>query len=139
MQGRKLYATLAFLFIIMFVDLMVLGGCSPMPGHFGLINGVERVHSLDEMEVVYHTGTFLETAAACNKMTWDDGFQAKLITILSAGCSMGCTVVSGPEVGVIRRCDIWYTDWSSWWPGKWITEHNLDHERKHCQGYADLF
>ena len=58
-----------------------------MPGHFGLINGVERVHSLDEMEVVYHPGTFLETAAACNKMTWDDGFQAKLITILSAGCS----------------------------------------------------
>ena len=49
------------------IAMLFLAACSPMPGAFGLIDGVARVHDLGEVEVVEHAGTFRETAAACNK------------------------------------------------------------------------
>ena len=108
--------------------LLLLSACSPMPGNFGLIDGVTRVHSLDEMEVVEHPGGLLDTASACNRLYWDRG--ELLGVILSAGCTLGCSLVSGPAVGQIERCEIWY-------PAGW--EYVREHELKHCQGYADLF
>ena len=52
------------------IAMLFLAACSPMPGAWFLIDGVERVHDLGEMEVVEHAGTFRETAAACNKLYW---------------------------------------------------------------------
>ena len=39
------------------IAMLFLAACSPMPGAWGLIDGVERVHDLGEMEVVEHAGT----------------------------------------------------------------------------------
>ena len=107
---------------------LFLAACSPMPGAFGLIDGVERVHDLGEMKVVEHVGTFRETAAACNKLYWQRG--QKIGVILSLGLTAGCSLVSGPAVGQIERCEIWYPD--GW---EWVRQHEL----QHCRGYADLF
>ena len=107
---------------------LFLAACSPMPGSFGLIDGVERVHDLGEMEVVEHAGTFGETASACNNLYWQRG--QKIGVILSLGLTAGCSLVSGPTVGQIERCEIWYPD--GW---EWVRQHEL----QHCRGYADLF
>ena len=58
----------AFIIVMLF-----LSACSPMPGAFGLIDGVERVHDLGEMEVVEHPGGLIETASACNRLHWSRG------------------------------------------------------------------
>ena len=108
--------------------MLLLAACSPMPGSFGLIDGVERVHDLGEMEVIEHAGTFRETAAECNKLYWQRG--QKIGVILSLGLTAGCSLVSGSAVGHIERCEIWYPD--GW---EWVRQHEL----QHCRGYADLF
>ena len=107
---------------------LFLAACSPMPGSFGLIDGVERVHDLGEVEVVEHAGTFRETASACNNLYWQRG--QKIGVILSLGLTAGCSLVSGPAVGRIERCEIWYPE--GW---EWVRQHEL----QHCRGYADLF
>ena len=107
---------------------LFLAACSPMPGAWGLIDGVERVHDLGEMEVVEHAGTFRETASACNNLYWQRG--QKIGVILSLGLTAGCSLVSGSAVGQIERCEIWYPE--GW---EWVRQHEL----QHCRGYADLF
>ena len=107
---------------------LFLAACSPMPGAFGLIDGVERAHDLGEMEVIEHAGTFLETAKACNRLYWHRG--QKIGVILSLGLTVGCSLVSGPAVGQIEQCEIWYPE--GW---EWVRQHEL----KHRQGYRDLF
>ena len=108
--------------------LLLLSACSPMPGNFGMIDGVTRVHDLAEVQVIEHPGGLIETASACNRLYWDRG--ERLGVILSAGCTLGCSLVSGPDVGQIERCEIWYP--AGW---EWVRQHEL----KHCRGYADLF
>lgn len=108
--------------------LLLLSACSPMPGNFGLIDGVTRVHDLAEVQVIEHPGGLIETASACNRLHWDRG--ERLGVILSAGCTLGCSLVSGPAVGQIERCEIWYP--AGW---EWVRQHEL----QHCRGYADLF
>ena len=110
------------------IALLFLSACSPTPGPWGMIDGVERVHDLGEMKVVEHVGTFRETATACNKLYWQRG--KKIGVILSLGLTAGCSLVSGPAVGQIERCEIWYPD--GW---EWVRQHEL----QHCRGYADLF
>ncbi|MDX9833010.1 MAG: hypothetical protein RBU35_22260 [Anaerolineae bacterium] len=107
--------------------ILLLSACSPMPGNFGLIDGVTRVHSLDEMEVVEHPGGLIETASACNRLHWGRG--ERIGVLLTGGCTLGCSLVSGQAVGQIERCEIWYPD--GW-------EYVREHELKHCQGYRDL-
>ena len=51
----------------------LLISCSPMPGDFGMIDGVTRVHSLGEMEVIEHPGGLIETASVCNRLHWGRG------------------------------------------------------------------
>jgi hypothetical protein len=109
---------------------LVLGGCAPMPGPWGLQPGIERVHALDEIEVREHPGTLWGTACACNRICWADGLGGKLGVIGTFGMTMGCAVISGTEPGVIRWCDIYY-------PEGWARVR--EHELRHCQGYADLF
>ena len=110
------------------IVMLFLAACSPIPGSWVLIDGVERVHDLGEMEVVEHVGTFRETASACNKLYWQRG--QKIGVILSLGMTAGCSLVSGPAVGQIERCEIWYPD--GW---EWVRQHEL----QHCKGYRDLF
>ena len=110
------------------VAMLFLSACSPMPGAFGLINGVERAHDLGEMEVIEHPGTLREVAGACNRLHWDRG--QRLGVILTMGMTLGCSLVSGPAVGQIEQCEIWYPD--GW---EWVRQHEL----QHCRGYADLF
>ena len=93
-----------------------------------MIDGVTRVHDLSEMEVVEHPGSLWDTASACNKLYWDRGEYFGVV--LSAGCTFGCSLVSGGEVGKIERCEIWYPE--GW---EWVRQHEL----QHCKGYADLF
>ena len=104
--------------------------CSPMPGKFGLQPGIERAHDLSEVSVLEHPGTVWGTMCACNGLYWDNGLGGKLGVISTLGLTMGCSVISGTQPGVIRWCEIWY-------PAGW--EHVREHELKHCQGYADLF
>ena len=101
---------------------------SPMPGNFGMIDGVTRVHSLGEMEVIEHPGGLIETASACNRLHWGRG--ERIGVLLTGGCTLGCSLISGPAVGQIERCEIWYPE--GW---EWVRQHEL----KHCQGYRDLF
>lgn len=109
---------------------LALTACSPMPGPWGLQPGIERVHDLSEISVREHPGTVLHTAATCNRLHWDDGIAGKLGVVATLGCTLGCSVISGTEPGVIRWCDIYYPAGS---------EYIRKHELKHCQGYADLF
>ena len=60
----------------------------------------------------------------------EGGGGQRLGVILSAGCTLGCSLVSGPAVGQIERCEIWYPE--GW---EWVRQHEL----QHCKGYADLF
>ena len=106
----------------------LLISCSPMPGNFGMIDGVTRVHSLGEMEVVEHPGGLIETASACNRLHWGRG--ERIGVLLTGGCTLGCSLISGPAVGQIERCEIWYPE--GW---EWVRQHEL----QHCKGYADLF
>ena len=110
------------------IAMLFLASCSPIPGSWVLIDGVERVHDLGEMEVVEHAGTFRETTATCNKLYWQRG--QKIGVILSLGLTAGCSLVSGPAVGQIERCEVWYPD--GW---EWVRQREL----QHCRGYADLF
>ena len=71
---------------------------------------------------------FRETTATCNKLYWQRG--QKIGVILSLGLTYGCSLISGPAVGQIERCEIWYPD--GW---EWVRQREL----QHCRGYADLF
>ena len=110
--------------------ILLLSSCSPMPGSWGLQPGIERAHDLSEVEVTEHPGTVWDTMCACNGLYWDNGLGGKLGVISTLGLTMGCSVISGTQPGVIRWREIWY-------PAGW--EHVREHELKHCQGYADLF
>ena len=55
------------------IAMLFLTACSPMPGNFGMIDGVTRVHSLGEMEVIEHPGGLIETASVCNRLHWGRG------------------------------------------------------------------
>ena len=99
-----------------------------MPGPWGLIDGVEQVRDLDQVEVIEHQGTVRETAAACNRLYWGRGEYAGVI--FSLGCTLGCSLVSGSQVGLIERCEIWYP--AGW---QWVRQHGL----QHCRGYRDIF
>ena len=110
--------------------ILLLSACSPMPGNFGLQPGIERAHDLSEVSVLEHPGTVWGTMCACNGLYWDNGLGGKLGVISTLGLTMGCSVISGTQPGVIRWCEIWY-------PEGW--EQVREHELQHCRGYADLF
>ena len=57
----------------------LLISCSPMPGNFGMIDGVTRVHSLGEMEVIEHPGGLIETASVCNRLHWGRGERSGVL------------------------------------------------------------
>ena len=107
---------------------LFLSACTPPPGNWGLIEGVERVFPLEEVRVIEHPGTLREVAGACNRLHWDRG--QRLGVILTMGMTLGCSLVSGPAVGQIEQCEIWYPE--GW---EWVRQHEL----QHCRGYADLF
>ena len=75
-----------------------------MPGPWGLQPGIERVHDLAEVEVTEHPGTVWDTMCACNSIYWDEGIGGKVGIIATLGMTMGCSVISGTEPGVIRWC-----------------------------------
>ena len=54
-----------------------------MPGNFGMIDGVTRVHSLGEMEVIEHPGGLIETASACNRLHWGRGERIGVLLTLA--------------------------------------------------------
>lgn len=79
-----------------------------MPGPYGLISGIDRPHDLAEVSVREHPGTVWDTMGACNRLYWNDGIGGKLGVVATLGLSLGCSVISGTEPGVIRWCEIWY-------------------------------
>ena len=110
---------------------MAQAECSPQPTmavHRLRVAAAVRMGHHAFGQVIEHPGGLIETASACNRLHWDRG--ERLGVILTMGMTLGCSLVSGPAVGQIEQCEIWYPD--GW---EWVRQHEL----QHCRGDADLF
>ena len=58
---------------------LFLSACTPPPGNWGLIEGVERVFPLEEVRVIEHPGTLREVAGACNRLHWGRGERSGVL------------------------------------------------------------
>ncbi|MBP7517796.1 MAG: hypothetical protein KA768_08170 [Desulfobulbus sp.] len=107
--------------------LLALSACSPMPGKYGFINGVEREHSLEEMTIDIKTGNIFWVSWQCNKEDWrqGDGLSTILWFPFTLGLRGGCIWVGGYSPGKIDFCH------------GYSTPYQLEHEKLHCRGYAD--
>ena len=58
---------------------LFLSACTPPPGNWGLIEGVERVFPIEEVRVVEHPGTLREVAGSCNRLHWGRGERSGVL------------------------------------------------------------
>jgi hypothetical protein len=98
-----------------------------MPGDT-LMAGVARPHTLEEVNPTYHSGLFA-TQVGCISGMWETNKGVLALTcVLNACVQVACADVKWNDEGIIYSCDI-YT----------IADWMIEHEERHCMGYADLF
>jgi len=113
-------------FISILLAILLVSSCAPMPGN-DLLTGLSQPTSLETVRITKTVGLW-ETTSFCNR-----GMEPHVVALnclLNACVVMGCADVKWNEEGHIESCDIYVAyDWD------WI----VDHEMRHCMGYADVF
>lgn len=111
--------------IIIIAILLSLSACAPMPGD-KLLDGVVRAVPLEEVDVIVTISPW-ETQLYCTQYApW---YQI-VINCIGNACLVPACFVATIKDGVIDRC--WIYAWAD-------IDFLVEHEKRHCQGYADLF
>lgn len=105
--------------------LLALFSCAPMPGNT-FAPGITHETSLNKMKLTVHKGNPISTSTACHKIMLKKTIWPTILSIpLNAGIVPACCEVERDGHGGVKACEVWH-----WGFG-------LEHELRHCMGYAE--